>query len=304
MSLDQQQWCFQQMHVDVARNATDDFNPFHDPHRWDRVRGNPYGGPIVLGFQLEALADYLIERQRARDGAGDDQAMPYTSYEFRFAGALKPSEHFAIQVRRTLYKDQGASALNRVVMRRSDGGAVLLGSRTDTSACRPSAFGDPVDPRLLRQTQDRSYLPGTPLFVKHKYLTTSNAKNFLLGSLVDQHHYFDELAERVTFPPIFTASLVSCALLERAWAEGYDFESDPQLYVSHRITMDRRIQQSLRSNNRLDILAGPGMAVTEGKGLSKGRVDQLAYRCTGMVAGRPLFNADVQTATLRAVLGA
>ena len=45
---------FAQIHVDAARNAADDFNPFHDPHHWQRIVANPFPGPLVLGFQPEA----------------------------------------------------------------------------------------------------------------------------------------------------------------------------------------------------------------------------------------------------------
>ena len=41
-------------------NATDDFNPFHDQKKWNRIQGNPFGMPIVLGFQLEALVEYPV----------------------------------------------------------------------------------------------------------------------------------------------------------------------------------------------------------------------------------------------------
>ena len=30
---------YRQIHIDVARNATDDFNPFHDGDKWMRIRG-------------------------------------------------------------------------------------------------------------------------------------------------------------------------------------------------------------------------------------------------------------------------
>ena len=49
---------FSQIHIDAARNASDDFNPFHDPYKWDAINNNPFGSTIVLGFQLEALAAY------------------------------------------------------------------------------------------------------------------------------------------------------------------------------------------------------------------------------------------------------
>ena len=51
-------FCFQQIHIDVARNATNDYNPFHDPHKYQLIRGNPYDGTIVLGFQIECLIEY------------------------------------------------------------------------------------------------------------------------------------------------------------------------------------------------------------------------------------------------------
>ena len=56
---------FSQAHIDVARNSTDDFNPFHDPLRWQRIEGNPFGSPIALGFQLEFFAT-----RPARAGGG------------------------------------------------------------------------------------------------------------------------------------------------------------------------------------------------------------------------------------------
>jgi hypothetical protein len=56
MKSGQHDYCYQQIHIDVARNATDDFNPFHDQNKWNRIHGkihgNPFGMPIVLGFQI------------------------------------------------------------------------------------------------------------------------------------------------------------------------------------------------------------------------------------------------------------
>ena len=59
------------LHIDVARFASDDFNPFHDRHKWQRIAGNPFGGPIALGFQLgacglEAVRDARRAAVRAR----------------------------------------------------------------------------------------------------------------------------------------------------------------------------------------------------------------------------------------------
>ncbi len=41
---------FSQIHIDVACNATDDFNLIHDSQRWSRIVNNPFQGPIILGF--------------------------------------------------------------------------------------------------------------------------------------------------------------------------------------------------------------------------------------------------------------
>ena len=55
-----QGFIFEQIHIDAARNSSDDFNLFHDKNKWQRIRDNPFGGPIVLGFQLECLIEYRI----------------------------------------------------------------------------------------------------------------------------------------------------------------------------------------------------------------------------------------------------
>jgi hypothetical protein len=69
-------------------NATDDFNPFHDQKKWNRIQGNPFGMPIVLGFQLEALVEYpvallscaLLEKARQDNYAFETNPVVYTSH--------------------------------------------------------------------------------------------------------------------------------------------------------------------------------------------------------------------------------
>lgn len=307
MRLDNPVFRLDQLHIDVARNATDDFNPFHDPHRWNRIRGNPFGGPIALGFQLEALVDFLIERQRdsESDGSGlDAQALPFGNYEFRFAHELQSGESFRAEVRRTIRaRRPGGNASNRVALQRDDGTPILIGSRTDTPQPRFLPEWDPACLPSLDPLADRSFVADTGFFLKRKFLNNSNAKNFLLGSLVDQFHYFDELSERIRFPAIFTAALISCALLEKAWAEGYDFERDPQVYVAHYFSIDRRLQEALRSNRRLDILIDGPRPLARSGGLSGARTVQDTYRCFGMVgSGRTLFRAEVRTTSLQRLL--
>ncbi len=206
---------FDQLHIDVARNSTDDFNPFHDPRRWAAVEGNPFPGPIALGFQLEFLCSDRILRERASQQI--DEELPYRNFEFNFAGALPAGEAVKLDLRKTVDKRaSGGGIANRVVLRKADGSPVLIGSQSDTTTPR---FWHGIDIEALhqvRQLPDRSIVPDSDIFLKRKFLTTSNAKNFTAASLCEQQDYIDELAERVRFPPLFTAAMSSCAFQQRA----------------------------------------------------------------------------------------
>jgi hypothetical protein len=294
---------FEQLHIDIARNSTDDFNPFHDPQRWNLIRGSTFNGPVALGFQIECLLDHLLDRHRRREGEAEllvKNGLHFCNLELKFAGALLSGEEFRVAIRKTTHRSsRGGGLSNRLTVRKMDGDPVLIGSRSDTAA--PRFLPDeevPIFPEI-GEIEDRSSVPGTPFFLKRKFLTTSNGKNFLLGSLVDQHYYFDELEERVLFPTVYPVALSSCALLEKVWQEGYEFEKNPVVYTSHKISVDRRLQQQLRSNDRLDILVAGPYPAEKGGGLGRSAVKQSCYRCFGLLEGnRLLFRALVQTAAL------
>jgi hypothetical protein len=299
---------FDQIHIDVARNSTDDFNPFHDPRRWRLIRNNPFGAPIVLGFQLESLVDFLVTRHRDESGEAGlvaERGLHFSNHEFVFAGVLRAGEGFRVAVRRTLDRGAAGSGLsNRVMVRKAEGDPVLLGTQSETA--EPLFLGDAVlpDSDALKHADDRTLVDHGRYFLKRKFLNTSNAKNFTLGSLVDQHYYIDELAERVSFPPMFTASLISCALLEKAWLEGYDFEANPVVYTAHQISIDRRVQRGLRSNHRLHLLVEGPVEATVSKGLGRSAVAQQVYSCLGVAdPGQLLFRAMAYMAPLGAVTG-
>ena len=132
--------------------------------------------------------------------------------------------------------------------------------------------------------------------MKRKYLTTSNGKNFVLSGLATQQDYFDELDEHIAFPPLFTAALASCALLEKAWQSGYDFHADPVVYTTHQITVDRRLQASLRSNDRLHLLVDGPLA----EQANEQQAAMQTYHVFGLVAANAvLFSARVQLARLQ-----
>jgi hypothetical protein len=305
----ERQLCFEQIHIDVARNSTDDFNPFHDPQRWHRIRRNPFGAPIALGFQMEFLAADRVARQRRASGMAAliaEHGLHYSNYEFLFADALRAGEPFRLAIKKTVDNTaDGGGISNRVVLRKSAGGLALMGTLSETRRPRflPDAVISGIPP--LEHFPDRSPLAGTPFFLKRKFLNTSNAKNFALGALCGQHDYIDEIDERVYFPPLFTASLASCALLEKGRGQAHDFEADPLVYTSHQISVDNRIQRKLRSNDMLHVLVEGPSTLAPPKGLGRAAVEQQQYRCYGVLHNSQiLFRANVQLARLHAFAAA
>ena len=302
-----EQRVFHQVHLDVARNATDDFNPFHDRDKWQRIPGNPFGGPIVLGFQLECLVEYLVTRLREREGYPAGGPGPaFRNYQFSFAGALRPDVPFSVTVKPTVTRQDAAGSpmlSNRVALRTADR-LVLLGQVRDSQS--PLALADVPAPAVdLRTLQDRALLPGGEWFHKRKFMLNSNAKNMIAGSLGNQADYFDEIEDRVNFPDLFPVSLVSCALLEQAHATGHDFYANPMVYTHHHISVDQRLARALRSNDALHLLVRaaepPG---TDAGGLGRAEVAQLRHECLGLLSGhRVLFRAEVLLAPLAAIIG-
>jgi len=85
MKASTQSFVFEQIHIEVARNATDDFNLLHDKKKWQCTRHNPFEGPIVPGFQLEALLERQIEVFRsAQDERGiiDRYNLRFSNYKY------------------------------------------------------------------------------------------------------------------------------------------------------------------------------------------------------------------------------
>ncbi|MCG5534789.1 hypothetical protein LRY70_01845 [Ectothiorhodospira mobilis] len=299
---------FQQIHVDVARNASDDFNPFHDSTRWQRIRGNPFGGPIVLGFQLECLAEYLVTLERSGSDA-DGSGAVLRNYQFTFADVLRPGEPFQVQVRPTRQgRDEAGHPLlsNRVIMRKA-GGMVLMGSVRDGREATCPVFREGLAQTGLGVTEvtaagDRMTLGSDGWFHKRKYMMNGNAKNLISASLADQAWYFDEIEHRINFPDMVPVSMLSCALLERADAQGFDFYADPLVYTAHHISVDQRVARSLRSNDCLHILVDEASLLAPERGLAGAAIERQRHRCLGIMGdGRLLFGAEVILAPLHAL---
>ncbi len=146
------------------------------------------------------------------------------------------------------------------------------------------SFGD------LDAAEDRSWIAQHRYFLKRKFMNTGHGKNFLAGSLVNQHYYFDEMEERVQFPAMFPVALLSCALLEKAKQDNYAFETNPVVYTSHHISVDRRLLHTLKSNDRLYLLVTVSETVPAGKGLGEKGFPQQLHRCFGLLSNTVLFS--------------
>ncbi len=286
---------FQQIHIEVARNATDDFNPFHDKLKWQRIHRNPFGGPIVMGFQLQSLIEHRIKQYRIeRDELPliATNRLRYSNYQFTFASAVSPEQQISIDIKKSQLKPGDNTMLSNRVSLKADGSLALLGYKRESQQplFLPEASAGAFGP--LEQAADRSFLPGTEIFLKRKYMNNSNAKNFLTGSLVEQADYFDEIEDRVVYPEIFPCALISCALLEKAKQKGHDFEVNPMVYSSHRITVDRIHLDQLRSNNCLHILVEQTRSGAEH-----------SFDCFGVVGtDKLLYRAQIDLIALEAIL--
>lgn len=292
-----------QIHIEAARNSTDDFNLFHDKNKWQRINGNPFGGPIVLGFQLECLIEYLMRNYRIEHDEKPiihDQHLYHSNYQFTFANVVRPGEAITVDVKKTRYKPQEASVLaNRIVVK-SDHGIVLTGFKRESRG--PYYLSDVDLSRLpdLHGVRDRSYVPGTAFFLKRKHFNNGNAKNFLSGSLAEQADYFDEIEDKVRFPEIFPVSLTSCALLEKLRLQNHNFSNQPMVYTSHHISVNRPLLSSIRSNNILHIL----IQEVQRPVADDPRQRQYVYQCFGLTGnpGQVLFRAEISLMELAEIL--
>lgn len=250
---------FSQLHIDIARNSTDDFNLFHDSRKWQQISGNPFNGPITLGFQLESLIEGKIahfRRQHDEQKLIAEHGLNFSNYQFSFANAIKPDQAVEVEIKESQFKTEPSPCLSNRIIVKADGNLALIGYKKETA--EPLFLPNPEFARIgeLKIQPDRCFL-NNGYFLKRKFMMTSNAKNFLCASLRDQTEYFDELQDKVIFPEMFPCALLSSALLEKALKWLHDFERNPMVYTSHKISVDRECLAQLKSNDALHILIKP-----------------------------------------------
>lgn len=283
---------YTQTHVDAARYATDDFNPFHDKRRWQRIAGNPFAGPLVLGFQQAALLEDAVRRHRlAHDEAPvlHRHRLTYSNYQLSFAGAVLPGQRVEAQVRGSRLEPGDNPQLSNRLLLRADGVPVVLGFKRESAAPLLTMRAPPG----AAAASDRSFLPDGRTFLKRKFVMTGNGKTFLLGAGVEASDYIDEIDGRVGFPELFPLSYLSCALLERGLHQGHDFAAAPLVYAAHRYSVNRLRMAGVTSNAPLNLLVGEPSITGEGLALRHTYPCQIVLRDGAVLASAELVLAPL-----------
>lgn len=282
---------FDQIHIEVARAASDDFNLFHDKHKWLQITHNPFKGPIVLGFQLNTLIEHQIKLYREanhEDRIIEENQLRFSNYQITFVNALRPRQEMSLEIRKTLISTIPELILTNRVAIKSQGKTILLGYKKETKTPLFLADTDLSGLPDLNELPDLTMVPGTDFFLKRKWMNNGNVKNFLSGSLAEQSDYFDELANVAHYPEVFPCSLTSGALLEKAQLEHHDFKRNPMVYTSHDLSIDRSCLANVGNNDKLHILVRqlPESATNT---LNHTNIMLRVYECFGLLENREVL---------------
>lgn len=301
------EYIMSQMHIEAARNATDDFNLFHDKHRWHKIKDNPFRGTVALGFQLGCFVEdqvnrsaknYIQQLNTASKPQISSSPLNFSQYELTFAGAVKPGDSISLVVRDGRLSS-GANTeyfSNRVALK-ANGKTVLLGYKRQSSAHLIKGIAPLPNFEEVFNSDDRSFITDSPYFVKRKYMIVGNAKNFLTSAFAEQSDYIDEFIDKVSFPEMYPLSLISSALLERAQAVGQDLIAEPMIYLSHKLSIDNKVMSTLQSNDCLNILLSPPV-----KSADK-NTQSVVHHCSCVLATKEvLFHAEIQLAPLSSLV--
>ncbi len=296
MKQDISQFSLDLVHIDVARNATDDFNLFHDKNNWNR-------GPIALGFQLECFIEDYVKQHRQQNHEQETitkHKLNYSNYAFNFVGVARPKEPLQVTIKKSrLSQNENTVLSNRVVLKNTQG-IVLLGFKSESSAPLFANLIHFNTNQITEHIHDRSTLGKDGYFYKRKFSTNSNAKNFLTGSHVEQSNYFDEVNDRILFPETYFTSLISCALLERGQANGHDFKREPMVYTSHKISVNRNMVAKIRSDQKIHLVVSQPQLNPDQKELEPALV---THYCFGFNQEKNmLFQGEIQLAPLAYIL--
>jgi hypothetical protein len=303
--MNNQPFTFDQIHIEVARNASDDFNLFHDKHKWLQVTHNPFKGPIVLGYQLNTLIEYQIRLYREAHHENlviAENNLRFSNYQITFVNAVRPRVPVYLDIKKTLIKTIPNLTLGNRIAMKSDDHTVLLGFKKETQS--PLFLANTKLDSLpdLNEIADCTTIAGTDYFLKRKYMNNGSVKNFLSGSLAEQSDYFDELTHVAHYPEIFPCSLTSGALLEKAQLEHHDFKLNPMVYTSHEISLDRQHLSQLKNNDTLHILVKQ-LPESSDNTLNHTNILLRTYHCYGLLQNHDvLFRMTMNLVPLKEIL--
>jgi len=304
MSLNAAKFSLDLVHIDVARNATDDFNLFHDKKQWQQIIGNPFGGPIALGFQLECfIEDYIKQYRHQNDELNiiEQQQLKFSNYAFNFAGVARPKDNLTAIIKKSRISSDDKTVLSNRVVIKNEQGIVLIGFKSESNVPLFANEQGLLPPLNTADVFDRTTVGESDYFYKRKYTTNSNAKNFLTGSHVEQSNYFDEVNDKILFPETYCTSLISCALLERGKANGLDFKRNPMVYTSHKISVHSENVAKLRSDQQLHILVGP--PINNSLSCNEQNSALVTHLCFGLNQDKCLlFQGEIELAPLSYIL--
>jgi len=278
---------FDQIHIEITRNAIDDFNLFHDQHKWSLIANNPFKGPIVLGFQLNALIEYQLRLYRE---AHKEQSLltqhdlRFSNYYIVFIKPVSPGLPVFLDINQTRMSTFPRTTLKNRIILRSRENTHLLCVKKETS--KPMFLSKVTFDHYpdLSEVKDATFIFDSGVFLKRKRLNNGIVKNFLSGSLVEQADYFDELKQLETYPEMFPCSLVSSVLLEKEMRQNYNFIKDPMVYKSHAISVDRLHLQTIKHDQQLHILIE---SKAEFNQLSD--IKSITYYCYGLIANNQVL---------------
>lgn len=296
---------FNQIHIEVARNASDDFNLFHDKHKWLQITHNPFKGPIVLGYQLNTLIEHQIRLYRKAHHENKiiaENNLRFSNYQITFVNALRTETPFYLEIKKTLIRTIPHLTLGNRIAIKSNGDTILLGFKKETQ--NPLFLEEITFDNLpnLSMISDKTYVPGTDYFLKRKILNNGNVKNFLSASLAEQSDYFDELIHLAKYPEIFPCSLASGALLEKAHLENHDFKQNPMVYTSHEISVDRQHLKTLKNGDALTILVKQHPESASNT-LNQTNIMLRSYDCFGLLENNNvLFRVTMNLVPLAGIL--
>ncbi|MEQ1638694.1 MAG: hypothetical protein ABL903_18695 [Methylococcales bacterium] len=300
-----QAFIFDQIHIEVARNASDDFNLFHDKHKWLQITHNPFKGPIVLGYQLNTLIEHQIQLYREAHHENQiisENNLRFSNYQITFVNAVRPQIPIYLDIKKTLITTIPNLTLGNRITIKADSKTVLLGFKKETPA--PLFLADTKFDSLpdINEIADCTLIPGTGYFLKRKYLHNGSVKNFLSGSLAEPSDYFDELTRIAKYPEIFPCSLTSGALLEKAQIENHDFKLNPMVYTSHNISVDRHYLSQLKNNDMLHILVKQ-LPESVKNTLNHTNIMLRTYQCYGLLKNKGvLFRMTMNLVPLKEII--